>query len=77
VAAGQAHTLFLVHPAAAELEKLETFEPEVAAEEAPAPAAGAAGGAKGASLYSFPTSSQLLRCSAQQLIRAAAGSRRG
>jgi len=55
VAAGQAHTLFLVDPAAAELEKLETFEPEVAAEEAPAPAAGAAGGAKGASLYSFPT----------------------
>lgn len=69
VAAGQAHTLFLVDPAAAELEKLETFEPEVAAEEAPAPAAGAAGGAKGASLcISFSTSSQLLRCSAQQRI---------
>jgi hypothetical protein len=44
VAAGQAHTLFLVNPASLDLDKLDSWECETAAEEAAAPSADAAKG---------------------------------
>jgi hypothetical protein len=44
VAAGQAHTLFLVDPASLDLDKLDSWECETAAEEAAAPSADAAKG---------------------------------
>lgn len=45
MAAGQAHTLFLVDPASTDFDKLETFEPAIAAEDAPPPAPAALKGA--------------------------------
>ena len=47
VAAGQAHTLFLVNPASLDLDKLDSWECETAAEEAAAPSADAAKGGAG------------------------------
>lgn len=44
VAAGQAHTLFLVNPASLDLDKLDSWECETAVEEAAAPSADAAKG---------------------------------
>ena len=44
VAAGQAHTLFLVDPASLDLDKLDSWECETAVEEAAAPSGDAAKG---------------------------------
>ena len=45
MAAGQAHTLFLVDPESLDLGKLESWHPEVEVEEAPPPPAGPSGAA--------------------------------